>query len=121
MNNGEDWIVSLNGVAGAPTPGILIYGTTGVLLSPISVPFGNLCLSPFFRASSTATVPASTVGGCTTTSSFDWDMGAFADANAGTNGILPGNSINCQAWYRDPPVGPEQANFSQVTTTIDLL
>ena len=121
MNNGESWVVSLTGVAGAPTPGILIYGNGGILASPISVPFGNLCVSPFFRASSTATVPNSTVGGCVTTSQFDWDMGAFSDINDGTNGIIAGNTVNCQAWYRDPPVGPEMANFSQATTTITLL
>lgn len=94
------------------TLGILIYthfvggGPSGVSLT---VPFGTLCLSNFQRSAPacaplTLSGPANSCGNA---------FGAFEpDCNSAALGLLPGEDVNVQAWYRDPTVGPEGANLS---------
>jgi hypothetical protein len=95
-------------VPGGPgLPGILIYSKTPPI-SPISTAFGFLCLGAFARAGAFPSSPGGTPGTCTGT--YNWNLAAIA---AGTPGILVGDTLRIQGWYRDtgfPP--PGNANFS---------
>lgn len=92
--------------------GILIY-THGVGIGPsgssASIPFGTLCLTNFER-SAPACAPLFLSGPANSCGNA---FGAFQpDCSSGALGLLPGDDVNVQAWYRDPPVGPEGANLS---------
>lgn len=100
------------GPATTTSIGILLYTNgVGIGQSAISanVPFGTLCLAGFKRTAPNcaALVLAGPAGSCGNA------FGAFSPAcSSGALGLLPGEDVNVQGWYRDPPVGPESANLS---------
>lgn len=91
---------------GGSNPGILIYTTNGLLSSPASTPFGDLCLKQFLRAGFAA-VPGGTTGVCNGV--YTWDFGQIV---GGLATVTPGSTLHVQAWYRDPPNGGG-ANLTQ--------
>jgi hypothetical protein len=84
---------------GGSNPGILIYTTNGLLSSPASTPFGDLCLNQFLRAGFAA-VPGGSTGVCN--GAYTWDFGQIV---GGLSTVTPGSTLHVQAWYRDPPNG----------------
>jgi hypothetical protein len=93
--------------------GIYIY-TDGVGIGQSAfssnIPFGTLCLAGFKRSSPTcapATVPSAQPGVCNA-----GPMTTSVNCNAGALGIVAGEDVNVQLWYRDPTPGGNAANFS---------
>ena len=94
--------------------GIFIY-TDGVGIGQstfsASVPFGTLCLAGFKR-SSPACTPALLAGaqpGVCNAGPMTTDV----NCNGGALGIVVGEDVNAQLWYRDPtPANSGNANFS---------
>jgi len=111
------WDVVLGGVPAAPSPGLLIYGFgPSNPATPIGTPFGNLCLSPFFRG--VVAVPDSTTGGCVSPSQYSWtNWASFVVANkaVGAQGFSMSGTdeVWLQAWHRDPP-NPGATNLSRL-------
>jgi hypothetical protein len=103
-------------VPGSPIPsGILIYSRAGLLGTPLHTAFGDLCLNQFARLGSFLAAPGGTPASCD--GSYAWDFGAIVQA---TPGILAGDALHVQAWYRDPPnVGT--ANLTQGVGPIAVL
>jgi hypothetical protein len=116
-SSGGTWDIVLGGVPAAPSPGLLIYGFgPSNPATPVGTSFGNLCLSPFFRA--VVAVPGSTAGGCASPSQYVWtNWAAFVTANksAGAQGFSMSGTdeVWLQAWHRDPP-NPGAANLSKI-------
>ncbi len=80
--------------------GVLIHSFNGANPTPPLVAFGYLCIkAPQFRGPATS----NNAGGlppCDST--YTWDFGAYAAANAGTMGLIAGNTLDIQPWSRDP-------------------
>jgi hypothetical protein len=105
---------------GAGKPGILIWTKNGLLGTPLLTSFGYLCLNQFQRAGSFPASPGGTSGACNGT--YNWP---FQSIVAATGSIAPGNTLNVQAWYRDPGLSPPgNANFTNgigvIVVTPDL-
>ena len=100
---------------GGGKPGILIYTKNGVTANPINTPFGELCLMSFLRAGAFPAVPGGTSGVCDGT--YSWDFQAIA---LFYGQIAAGDSIDIQAWYRDPQ-NPGTANFTNGTGSISVV
>jgi len=85
-------------VPGGILPAILIFSDAPPT-APVTTQFGDLCLSPFFRAGAPQFVAFSggTSGVCDGSYVFDGgDIIAFYSQ------IAAGDAISFQAWYRDP-------------------
>lgn len=98
-------------VPGGSQPGILVYTTNGPAASPVSSGFGFLCITTgagFFRVVPPA-VPGGSNGTCS--GSYTFDFGTYLAGPNGDAALVPGASIDTQAWYRDP-TNPGSANFS---------
>ncbi len=98
-------------VPGGSAPGILVYTTNGAAATPIQNGFGFLCIKTgpgFFRVP-TAKLPGGAATTCT--GAYVFDFGAYlAGPNPDAN-LVPGASVDVQAWYRDTP-NPGGANLS---------
>lgn len=86
--------------------GIFIYTRgpgIGLSLASSSTPFGTLCLPPGqFLRSSPACAPATLSGG--TPNSCTSAFPPFSPScGGGALSIQPGDDVNVQCWYRDPP------------------
>ena len=92
-------------IPGGSNVGIFIFSTSALAANPASTPFGSLCLAGFSRG--TASFAGGTAGTCT--GNLLWNLGALLPT---LSGVQAGSVFSVQAWYRDPPVGPAGANFS---------
>lgn len=98
-------------VPGGNAPAILVYTTNGAASTPIQNGFGFLCVKTgpgFFRVPNAA-LPGGAATTCT--GAYLFDFGAYlAGPNPDVN-LVPGASVDVQAWYRDTP-NPGGANLS---------
>jgi len=101
---GNPFLVTAGPVPGGGNPGTYIY-SKHYPANPINTQFGWLCLQSFLR--SVQFSPAGGVSG-TCSGSYVFDLNIDVSANAG---IVPGDAISMQCWYRDPP-NPGTANFT---------
>ncbi len=101
--------------------GVLIHTFNGRNPTPPFLAFGFLCINaPLFRGPATS----NNAGGlppCDST--YTWDFGAYAAANAGTMGLIAGNTLDIQPWSRDPantvnPPGGNANLSNSLATTI---
>ena len=98
-------------VPGGNSPAILIYTTKGAAATPIQNSFGYLCIKTgtgFFRVGPPR-FPGGAAGTCTGT--YVFDFGAFLAGPHPDPNLVPGASVDVQAWYRDT-LGPGGANLS---------
>jgi hypothetical protein len=101
---------------GSGLPGILIYSKNPPV-APIATSFGFLCLSAFARAGSFPSTPGGTSGSCS--GMYVWDLASIA---AGTPGILIGDVLRIQAWYRDSGFAPPgNANFTHGLNAVTVV
>ena len=74
----------------------MIYSVAGQA-GPFNTPFGQLCISNFFRASAFAKVPGGTTGNCN--GAYAFDLQGIVNTYPA---LQPGSSMWSQVWYRDP-------------------
>jgi hypothetical protein len=90
--------------------GLLLYTTAGAAAVPAQTVFGELCLQQgaIFRT------PSVDLGGTSGTcdGALAFDFNAFADSQTADPTLVPGATVDLQAWYRDPP-NAGGANLSQ--------
>ncbi len=98
-------------VPGGPLVAILIYTSNGSLPNPASGPFGFLCITPgpgLIRVPISYTLLAP--GGCV--GSYVFNFGGYLfDNPLGDPSLVPGITLDLQAWYRDP-ASPGAARLS---------
>jgi len=98
------------------TPGMLIFAPVGNQAA-VATPYGELCMSPFFRASTTATVPTGTAP-CGGTYNFDIQK-LVNDAQPGQADV--GAQLIVQGWFRDNGFAPPgNADFSNAVKTLTV-
>ncbi len=80
--------------------GILIHTFNGGNPTPPFIAFGFLCINaPQFRGPATS----NNAGGAPPCDSvYSWDFQSYVNANAGTMGLVAGNTLDFQPWSRDP-------------------
>ncbi|HVS18803.1 MAG TPA: VCBS repeat-containing protein, partial [Planctomycetota bacterium] len=96
------------GPAPGTNPGLFLYTTNGSLGSPVTTPYGSLCVaSPIVRFA--GQISGGTLDVCD--GQYQVDFNTFLATQTADPSLLPGATVDLQCWYRDPP-NPGLANFS---------
>lgn len=88
------------GSAPGGLPGLMIYTTQGPAATPVSNPFGFLCINTSGLIRTPILLSGGTTGTCSGAYSMDFNQYYAAQVLDPT--LVPGAQVDLQAWFRDP-------------------
>jgi len=96
---GSGFVVSTTPTLGGKV-GLFIYTTQGPAAVPSSTPFGFLCIGPGGIRRIASQTTGGTNGACNGVMSVDFNQ--YYATQSGDPSLVPGATVDLQAWYRDP-------------------
>ena len=107
--SGGNYVCTAGPVPGGPgRAGVLLATTSGVLVTPLNTPYGDLCLNQQALLAAWPSTPGGASGSCSGSYSFDLHA-----AVAATSAIPVGATLHLQVWYRDQGFAPPgNANYT---------
>lgn len=106
-SSGSGFVVSTTPTLGAKA-GLFIYTTQGPLGTPISNPYGFLCIGTGLKRIASQN-SGGTPGLCDGQLQVDFNL--YYATQTGDPSLVPGATVDLQAWYRDP-ADPAGANLT---------
>jgi FG-GAP-like repeat len=98
-STGSGFVVSTTPTLGGKV-GLFIYTTQGAAAVPSSTPFGFLCIGPSGIKRIASQTTGGTNGLCNGSMSVDFNL--YYATQTGDPSLVPGATVDLQAWYRDP-------------------
>jgi plastocyanin len=109
---GSGFTVRATPVLGAKV-GLFVYTTQGAAQSPLSLPYGSLCIATGGVRRIAAQSSGGTPGACDGQLAVDFNQHFASQTKDPT--LVPGARVDLQAWYRDP-ANPGGANLTEAGT-----
>jgi len=106
---GSGFVLSAGPVPGSKL-GLYIYTTQGEARTPLSLPYGSLCIAASGVHRIAVQSTGGTAGGCDGQLAVDFNQ--FLATQTSDPSLVVGARVDLQAWYRDPP-NPGGADLTQ--------